>query len=491
MQFARIIVPLSACLFVGIVQAADWPGFRGPNGSAASDDKDLPAQWTKENIHWKLKLPGPGTSSPITTGDKIFVTAYSGYCTSVNKGKGGMGFPGKGFPGKGPGGKGFPGKGPPGKGGFSKGGFGKGDDADAQEQMKLRFVLLCLDRHKGQILWQKEIQPKLPETPASGMILEHGYSSSTPVTDGESVFAFFGKTGVVAFDLAGNKLWQADVGSGKHMWGTASSPVLYKNLVIVNAAMESGALVGLDKKTGKEIWRKKGISPCWTSPLIAETPTKGRTSGKSHELILSLPGKIVGYDPETGNELWHCQGIGKGGGAGGGFGGGGFGGFGAGYTCSTPVAKDGVVYVIGGGGPNGAPTAIAVRAGGNGDVTKSHVVWRQKAGASFASPVVSGDRLHFVAGNAYCLKLDTGEVVYNERLYSGGNEYVSAVAADGKIFALTRTDGVHVLAAGDKFESLAHNEFAGDKSIFNASPAVSSGRLYIRSNEYLYCIGKK
>ncbi|MCI0380126.1 MAG: PQQ-binding-like beta-propeller repeat protein [Gemmataceae bacterium] len=486
MRLARIAVPLSVILFVGIVQAADWPGFRGPNGSATSDDKNLPAQWTTENILWKVKLPGPGTSSPITTGDKIFVTAYTGYGTALNKGKGGFG---KGFPGKGPGGKGFPGKGPPGKGGF-----GKGDDSDAGEQKKLRFVLLCLDRHKGQILWQKEIEPKLPETPASGMILEHGYASSTPVTDGQSVFAFFGKTGVVAFDVAGNRLWQADVGSGKHMWGTASSPVLYKNLVIVNAAMESGALIALDKRTGKEIWRKNGISTCWTSPLIIELPTKGsgrNASDNHHELILSLPGKIIGYDPESGKELWHCQGIGKGGGAGSGFGGGGFVGFGAGYTCSTPVAKDGTVYLIGGGGPNGAPTAMAVRAGGRGDVTKTHVVWRQKAGASIASPVVSGDRLHFVAGSAYCLKLDTGDIVYNERLYSGGNEYVSAVAADGKIFALTRTDGVHVLAAGDKFGPLAHNEFAGDKSIFNASPAVSNGRLYVRSNEYMYCIGKK
>src|SRR5262245_45623534 len=153
-------------LFLGALVAADWPGFRGSQGGVA-DDNDLPVQWTRDNILWKVPLPGPGTSSPITTGDRLFVTCYTGYGTTLTKGMTAMG---GGF-GKG-------------KGGFGKGkgGFGTGGGGD---QKKLRLVVVCLDRLKGQVLWQKEVQPKLPEVDFSGFIREHGYASSTPATDGE------------------------------------------------------------------------------------------------------------------------------------------------------------------------------------------------------------------------------------------------------------------------------------------------------------------
>lgn len=446
-RFSRLTAIVVVLLGCGAGSAGDWPGFRGPDGCAVSDDKDLPVQWTKDHILWKIKLPGLGSSSPITSGDKVFVTCYAGYGTTLSKGMGGFG-----------------------KGGFGKGkgGFGKGK-ADTGDQKNLRLQVLCFDRN-GQMLWEREVEPKLPEAPFSDFVSEHGYASSTPVTDGECVYVFFGKTGVVAFDLAGKQLWQADVGSKTHKWGSAASPVLHKNLVIVNAAIESGALLALDKHTGKEVWRAKGMGTCWSSPLLVATKDAG------HELVMNLAGRIVGYDPDTGDELWRCDGIGSS--------------TGFGYSCSTPVAKDGVVYAIGG-GPGSAPTAMAVRAGGRGDVTNTHVLWRQNAGTSISSPVVSGDHLYWVAGTAHCLRTDTGKVVYRERLYDARGEYVSAVAAGDKIFALTRFDGVHVFTAGDKFAKLAHNEFEGDTSIFNASPALSKGRLYIRSNAYLYCIGKR
>jgi hypothetical protein len=333
-------------------------------------------------------------------------------------------------------------------------------------------------------LWQKEVRPRLPEASFTGFLREHGYASSTPVTDGERVYTFFGKTGVVAFDLSGKQLWQADVGTGTNMWGSAASPILYKDLVIVNAAIESKSLVGLNRKTGKEVWRTRGLGTTWASPLLVQTK-----DGKQ-EVILSLPGKVAGYDPDTGKQLWTCQGIGPGSGSGGsGFGGGG--GFGGGsYTCSTPVAREGVVYVVGGGGPTPS-AALAVKTGGRGDVTKTHVLWRVRQGTSMASPVLTGDFLCWVAGNATALKASDGKVAYNERLYSDRNEYVSAVATGEHIYALTRSDGLYVLAAGGKFRRVAHLEFTGDRSIFNASPAIADGRLYLRSNEYLYCVGKK
>jgi outer membrane protein assembly factor BamB len=453
-----------ALILTGSALASDWPGFRGSHGGVA-EGKDLPVRLTSDNILWKIKLPGAGTSSPITTGDKIFLTGNAGYGTSISKGMGGGFGGGGGFPKKG----GFPGK----------GGFGKGD----ADQQKLKLLVLCIDRAKGDVVWTKEIQPKLPETNFTGMMREHSYASSTPVTDGKTVYAFFGKSGVHAFDLEGKKLWSADVGSSTHMWGSASSPVLHENLLIVNAAIESKSLIALDKNTGKEVWRKGGLGTSWASPIVVKNK-----EGK-HEVILNVPGKIMAHDVETGKELWTCQGVvGAGGGGGGGFGGGGFGG--GSYTASTPVARDGIVYVIGGGGPTPA-TAIAVKTGGKGDVSKTHVLWRAKAGATNCSPVLVAEHLCWVDGTLTCLKLSDGSVAMKERLYDGKNEYVSAVAVGDKVYALTRYSGLFVVSAGAKYERSTPLNFKGDDSVFNASPAVSDGRLYLRSNEYLYCLGKK
>jgi outer membrane protein assembly factor BamB len=440
-RFAAAV--LVSVALVGGSLLADWPGFRGPKGTGVSDDKDLPVEWTKDNFLWKVRLPGPGTASPIVVGDKIFVTCYTGYGTTLSKGMG--------------------------KGG----GFGKGKGGgDFGDQKKLKRLVLCLDAATGQVIWQKEIAPKLPETSFTDFVREHGYATNTPVCDGERLYVFFGKTGVLAFDLDGKQLWQADVGGGTNKWGTASSLLLYKDLVIVNAAMESKALLGLDKLTGKEVWRTGGIGTTWSSPCLVETK-----DGKQ-ELVLSLPGKVAGYDPEAGKELWHCKGISSSI-------------SGVGGTYSTPVASGGVVYVTGGGGPGSQVSALAIKAGGRGDVNTTHVLWRQKAGTSFNSPVVAGDYLYCLDGLAYCLRTDTGKIVYKERLHDSSGDYVSAVVAGEQIFLVTRFDGVYVLASGEKFQKLAHNTIAGDPSIFNANPAVSNGRLYLRSSDYLYCIGKK
>jgi outer membrane protein assembly factor BamB len=440
----------------GAALASDWPGFRGAKGGVA-DDNDLPVKWTKDNFLFKVKLPGAGTSSPIIHGDKLVLTCYTGYGQNINK---------AGF-----------------GGGFGKGGFGKGGADSGGDQKKLKLVVMCFDRLKGEVIWQKEIAPKLPEQSFSNFLRDHGYASSTPITDGERVYVFFGKTGVLAFDMTGKQLWQTDVGSKTHMWGSAASPILYKDLVIVNAAIESGALVAIDKKSGKEVWRTGGVGTSWASPVLVDAP-----DGKQ-EVVVSQPGKIVAYDPAKGDKLWNCQGIG--GGSGKGFGGGkagGFPGMGGGYTCSTPVTRDGVAYIIGGGGPT-SPTALAVKAGGRGDVNKSHVLWRKGVGAAMASPVLVGENLCWVNGVLTAVKIADGATAFRERLYDGTNEYNSAVVAGDKIFALTRLDGLYVTDA--KGKKLAHHSFDGDNSVFNASPAIAGGRIYLRSNAYLYCVGNK
>jgi outer membrane protein assembly factor BamB len=460
-----VTVLLSAGLYAGATLGADWPGFRGPHGNGVGDDADLPVPAGADSVRWKVKLPGPGASAPIASNGKLFVTCYTGYGTKVAGGFGKGGFD-KGAFGKG----GFD------KGGFGKGGFGKGrtpDAAELAEQKKLRLVLVCLDGNKGEVLWQKEVEPKLPETTFGGMIREHGYATSTPATDGERVYAFFGKTGVFAFDTDGKQLWHADVGSGLNFFGMAASPLLYRDLVIVNASIESGALIGLDKKTGKEVWRTRNIGASWGAPVLVEIG-----EGK-HEVVLSLPGKIAAFNPLTGAERWHCQGIKVGG----------IPGYGGTYT--SPAAQGGIVYITGGGGPGSTPTTIAVRAGGTGDVNETHVLWRQRAGTSYSSPVVRGDYVYCVDGTVTCLRADTGKVVYKERLYESRGEYISPVIVGDKLVALTRFDGLFVVAAGKEFRQLAAHDFPGDRSIFNAGPAVADGRIYARSNAYLYCLGKQ
>jgi outer membrane protein assembly factor BamB len=410
-------------LFSLIPASADWPGFRGPKADGSAEDKDLPVKWSsKENVVWKTKLPGPGTSSPIVWGQRVFLTCYSGYGTG---------------PGK------------------------KGDPKD------LRRHLLCLQRDNGKILWQKDIAPKLPETPYNPQLGEHGYASSTPVTDGERIYVFFGRTGVLAFDFAGKQLWQTEVGTSLNSWGSAASPVLYKDLVLVNASVESASLLALNKKSGTPVWRVKGLPDSWSTPVLVSLP------GGKQEVVLNGPGSLEGFDPATGTKLWYCDGIDTA------------------TASSTPIARDGVVYAMGA-LMGGAPTMVAVRAGGRGDVSKTHVLWRQKAGTNHCSPVLSNGYLYWVAGQVNCLKVDTGAVAFRERLYEVRlrQEYVSAVASGGKVFVFTRGNGAYVFAAKGKFELLAHNDL-GDQSIFNASPAIDNGQLLIRSNEYAYCIGKK
>jgi outer membrane protein assembly factor BamB len=399
--------------------AADWPSFRGPHSSGISEEKGLPTRWDdQENLIWKLDLPGPGSSSPVVWGDKVFVTCYSGYGSNQRN---------------------------------------PGDQAD------LRRHLLCVDRKAGKVLWDKEVKAKLPEARFAGpYITLHGYASSTPATDGERVYVFFGKTGVFAYDLDGNELWHADVGSGTHPWGSGTSPLLYKDFVIVNAAVESGALVALNKKTGKEKWRAGGLRSCWGSPALVDVP------GGKPELVMSLPNTMRAFDPDTGKELWKCEGIREQ------------------YLCPTVVSRDGIVYTIGA----RAKKAIAVKAGGSGDVTATNRLWAKSVGSNVVSPAILGGHLYWVneEGMAYCLKARDGERIYAERLQGGA--YAAVALADGKIYAVTRTGGTYVLAAGPKFEQLAHNTLSDD-SIFNASPAVSQGQLFLRSNKALYCIGTK
>lgn len=400
------------------VLAADWTQFRGEGGLGISRETGLPLKWSStENIAWKAEMPGPGASSPITLGDRVFITAYSGYGLK----------PGEG------------------------------------EQSDLVRHLLCLNRKTGAVVWHKQFQPKLPEHKYQGEGSYHGYAASTPTTDGERLYVFFGKSGVFCFDLDGNEKWTASVGEGTNGWGSGTSPLLYKNLLIVNASVESGSLVAFDKLTGQEVWKAKGMRSAWNTPLLV--PSKGRT-----ELVVSISDQVVSFDADKGEELWRAEGVHR-------------------YVCPSVVYHDDVVYAIGGG-----HTSLAVRIGGSGDVSKSHGVWRLNKGSNVSSPIYHEGHLYWTRDGSIvcCQNPATGEMVYEERLQPGsGTIWSSPVLADGKLYYVSQGKGTFVVAAQPKFELLAHNILADDDSRTNASPAVSQGQLLLRTDRFLYCIGTK
>jgi outer membrane protein assembly factor BamB len=399
--------------------AADWPRFRGPTGDGVSPEKGLPVKWgPDESVVWKVKMPGPGSSSPILHNGRVYVTCYTGH-----------------------------------------------GDGSKGELKDLRRHLLCIDAATGKKLWQSTVAAKLPEVPFGTYIREHGYASSTPVTDGERVYAFFGRGGVYAFDLDGKEVWHAEVGRVLNSWGTAGSPVLYKGFVIVPATIEGSSLYALDRKSGKVAWRVKGLGDSWSTPALVELP------GGKTELVHNGQGEVLGIDPDTGERLWEVEGVSTS------------------TASSSPVARGGVVYVMGA-SLDGGRTVTAVRCGGRGDVNKTHVLWKYKGGTNHTSPILVGDHLYYFSGQVVCLRADTGKQVFQERLYDTRSEYASPVAAGGKLWIFTRRSGGFVLAAKDRLEVLAHNDLK-DQSDFNATPAVGGGRLFVRSNAYLYCIGEK
>jgi outer membrane protein assembly factor BamB len=413
---------LTSILSVAGPQApgGEWRQFRGPGGLGTSDETGLPVRWsTSENVVWRTELPGPGTSSPIVVGDKVFLTCYTGYALDANA---------------------------------------PGDMA------ALKRHVACLDRADGRIAWQRTFEPELPEHRYEGEGTYHGYSSSTIATDGERLFVFFGRSGVYALDLDGNTLWRTDVGDGTHGWGSGASPVLHKDLVLINASVESNSLVALNRATGAEAWRTGGINASWNTPVLVPV------TGGNPELVVSVESRLLAFDPDTGEALWNADGVHR-------------------YVCPSVVAGDGVVFAIGGG-----HTSLAVRAGGRGDVTATHTLWRENRGSNVSSPIYHEGHLYWASdsgGVVTCQEGATGKTVYQERLNpESGLIYASPILAEGKLYYVSQRHGTYVVAARPEYELLAHNVFDDDDSRANASPAASEGQLLLRNDRHLYCIGR-
>ncbi len=451
----RLVLGLTGLLivvFTCTVVAQDWKRFRGENGAGVSSETEsLPSEFgSKKNLKWRFKMPGPGSSSPIVVGDNIFVTCWSGY---------GM-------------------KKPAGRGGFGRGGAQQADEG----QKNLKRHLICVDRKTGKQKWISKVDAVLPEDNYRGMFAEHGYATHTPVSDGKHIFVFFGKTGVLAYDMNGKKLWQTNVGKGldRRRWGSSCSPILYKDKVIVLASAEDQAIVALDKKTGKQVWKQKydSLASCWSTPILVET--KDKKTGKARtDLVLAIAYEMWGLNPENGKLRWFCE-------------------TGQNNQQSSSVVYDGkqIYHMTGRGGGS-----LAVKAGAIDDA-KDDVAWKGRYQSGIASPIEKDGLLYAISGKvARCINTKDGEAVYQERLKttssgsgrSGrgfGGDYSSPVIGDGKLYYVARSGHIYVLQTGKEFKQLAVNKFDDDDGDFSATPAISKGNLFIRSSNYLYCVGK-
>jgi outer membrane protein assembly factor BamB len=409
---AAVLVPLSA--FTLVARADNWPGWRGPTGQGTSAEKNLPTKWSAtENVKWKVPLPDAGNSSPVVWGDKVFVTQ------ATDKGK--------------------------------------------------KRSLLCFARKDGNKLWEQTVEYDGDEPKHE----TNTYCAATPATDGERVVVSHGSAGVYCYDLAGKELWHRDLGPCLHIWGNASSPVLYKNLVILNfGPNEKTFLVALNKANGQDVWRvdepgkpAKEYYGSWSTPVIADTG--GRT-----ELVMSWAGAIKSYNPDSGELLWSCRGLEKDKAN-------------DRLTYTSPLVGNGVV--VGMAGFGGA--AIGVRTGGTGDVTETHRLWRTPSNPQrIGSGVIIGDHVFVVnEPGVACLELKTGKQVWKEDVQGG--VWSSIVHADGKLYVVSQQGETLVFAPNPKeFEQIARNKLS---ETTRASIAVSDGELYVRTYKHLWCIAEK
>jgi outer membrane protein assembly factor BamB len=288
--------------------------------------------------------------------------------------------------------------------------------------------------------------------------VQNGYCTATPVTDGQRIVALYGSAGIYCYTMEGEPLWDRHFGEFLHAWGSSASPIIDGDVVYVYFGPSfEDVLAALDKNTGETLWEKHFVDGGWAGPMIIDT-------GRRRELVLSAAGRFKAFDPASGELLWQVRGQ-------------------KGTPINSPVWAHGLLYSLAG-AKNGA---FAIRPGGQGDVTQTHVVWKVGGAPHIPSGIVYGDYLYMVTDGAVanCLDPMTGKTVWRDRL--GGAFRSSLVAGDGKLYITNRGGDTFVLKAGSQFDLLAVNSLSGDD--FQASPAISAGQIFIRADNRLYCIG--
>jgi outer membrane protein assembly factor BamB len=330
----------------------------------------------------------------------------------------------------------------------------------AGEAGRGRLLVLSLDRLTGKVIWEREVRAARIERVGGA----NAPATPTPVTDGRRVYVYFGSYGLVCFDFGGRKVWERRLGPCGGEFGSASSPVLHGRLLVLNCTSDAeGFLLAADKESGRTAWRTAHAQPA----LSFATPFVWG-AGAGGQFVLAASGHFKGFDPKTGRELWRVAGAPKG-------------------VAPTPVASGGLLYAASNSQPN---FVIAIRPGGRGDITGTHVAWRHDKGAvSVPSPLAVGGYLFALrdGGVLTCLDAKSGDVLWQQRLPARGNYFASPVAGDGKVYVVNEEGEVSVVAAKPVYELLATNSM-GERTL--ASPAISGGSIFIRTDEHLYRLSK-
>ncbi|HZN57496.1 MAG TPA: PIG-L family deacetylase [Planctomycetota bacterium] len=391
------------------VRADNWPAWRGPTGQGVCRETGLITRWSEtENVRWKVSLPAPGNSTPIIWEGFVYLT-------------------------------------------------------QAEDEGKDRATL-CLRKSDGSTVWKRGVRHEESE-PTHG---DNPYCSASPVTDGERVIVSYGSAGVSSYKLDGTEEWHTGVGPVRHIWGNASSPVIYGDLVLLNCGPgPKTRLLAFEKRTGKEVWSTEipggledGGGEKWTGSW--STPVVVAADGRE-DIVIGYPHKLLGFDPKTGKGVWTCEGLGR-------------------LVYASPVVADGVIVAFSGyGGP-----PLAARSGGKGDVTATHRLWRRdKAGQQIGSGVHLGGNFYNVneAGVAECMEAKTGKTIWQER--AGGRTWSSLVLADGKIYSLHESGECVVFDASNQFHVVARNSL---NEMTRSSIAISGGDIFVRTYKRLWCL---
>ncbi len=408
----------------------NWGQWRGPLATGVAPRADPPIEWSEdENVRWKLATPGVGHSTPIVWGDRIFLTAAVPVGDAL----------------------------PP----LPETAPGAHDNSPVTHREA--FVVLAIGRSEGEVLWQRTLREAVPHESAH---VTGSYASNSPATDGELVYAFFGSRGLYALDMDGAVVWALDLGEmqTKHAHGEGSSPVLYGDTLVVNWDHEGDSfVVALDKRTGKERWRRERDEvTSWATPIVVEHDGK-------RQLIVSGSQRVRAYDLATGETLWECGGLSR-------------------NVVASPVAGGGMVFA---GSSYDRQALLAIRiAGARGDISRAEqVVWTRRRGTPYVpSPLLYEDTLYFL--HHYQAILSRVEAATGDepekplRLAGIRDVYASPVAASGRVYVVGRNGTTIVLRHGDS-KILARNHL---EDTFDASPALIGQDLILRGERFLYCI---
>jgi outer membrane protein assembly factor BamB len=428
----------------GAAFAGDWPQFRGPSGSGVGDGAKPPVKWdaTKgTNILWSAEIPGLSVSSPIVWGDQVFVlTAISSDPKQT----------------------------------FRTGLYGDTDPVNDSSPHK--WVVFAIDKKTGKIQWQQTAHEGVPKTKRHP---KSSQASPSPATNGKVVIAYFGSEGLYAYSTSGELLWKKDLGlqnagwffDPDSEWGAASSPVIYKNTVILLCDRQKDSFIAaFDLKDGRELWRTaRAEIPSWGTPTIV--------AGKDHtEVVTNAPKAIRGYDADTGKQLWSMGPNSE-------------------VVCTTPVSAQGLIYVTAGYPP--VQPIYAIKVGSSGDLmlkdgkeSSDAIAWsKQRGGVYLPSPLVYDERLYTVANNGILsvYEAKSGTRIYQQRVGDGGSFVASPVLAGGKLYISSEDGDVYVVKAGAQYELLSKNP-VGEPIL--ATPALAGDLLLVRGAKHLFAIAE-